>query len=149
MKILFFKDVPRLGKRGEIKEVSDGYAKNFLIPKKFATIATADIQARLEKETREAAASQAKQQAKLKQLQQDLVKRTFTLKVKVGDKGQIFGGLHAKDIIAVVNDKINTNLEKQQVDLEYPIKKLGEHIVPLKLGGGITAELKINVKALT
>ena len=147
MKVIFLKDVPGQGRKGEIRDVSSGYADNFLIPKKFAQAATAEIQGKIAKESREAEAKHHKEIARLQGLKTDLEKRVFTLKVKVGDKGQVFGGVHEKDIAKAVGDKTGYPLEKNQVIIDTAIKQIGSHQVKLKLGSAITALLKINVEA--
>ncbi len=147
MKIILLKDVAGQGRRGEIREVNDGYAKNFLIAKGFAQIATSQIQAKAAKESKEAEVKKLKEVEKLQNLKVDLEKRTFTVKVKVGDKGQIFSGVHEKDIISAMNNKMGLSLEKNQVSLEKPIKELGEHKVKLKLASGIIPIINIHVEA--
>jgi len=147
MKIIFIKELTGTGKKGEIKEVNDGYAKNFLIAKGFAVVATSDIIARVEKEGKEASAKKQKELSRLQTLKQDLEKRVFAVKVKVGDKGQIFSGVHEKDVAKAINDVMRTSLEKNQVDLIAVIKQLGQHEVKVKLTGGISANVKINVEA--
>lgn len=147
MKIILLKDIANIGKRGEIKEVNDGFAKNSLIPKKLAAIATVEIQTRVAKESREAEEKKQRAHQKLESLKQELQKRTFTIQVKVGDKGQIFGGAHEKDIISVINSKLNTNLDKSVIHLKHPLKEAGVHNVKIKLGHGIETETKINLEA--
>jgi len=148
MKVIFIKDAPGQGRKGEIKEVSEGYAHNFLIPKGFAQTATADIQAKIAKESKEAEAKKQKESVRLLQFKADMEKRTFAVKVKVGDKGQIFGSIHEKDIALVIASKMNIQLEKHQVELISSIKALGEHKVKVKLGSGVTATVKINAEAI-
>lgn len=147
MKVIFVKELSGVGKRGEIKEVSDGYAKNFLIAKGFAQVATPDILAKVEKEKKEAVAKSQKEIAKLQALKSDLEKRIFTVKVKVGDKGQIFSGVHEKEVAKVLSDVIKTGFEKKQVEIGSIIKSLGQHQVKVKLGPNIIATVKINVEA--
>jgi len=146
MKIIFIKDLPGSAKKGEIKDVSDGYAQNFLIAKGFARVATAEIQEKIAKENKEREIKKLKEIEKLRTLKLDLEKRTFTVKVKVGDKGQVFGGVHEKDVAKVISDKIGRAIEKNQVEIPSAIKQLGEHQVKVKLSGGITANVKIKVE---
>ncbi len=146
MKVIFIKDSPSQGRKGEIKEVSDGFAKNFLIAKGFAQVATTEIQTKVAKEQKEADDKHRREIVRLQSAKQDLEKRVFTIKVKVGDKGQIFSGVHEKDVLSAVNGKTNLSLEKNQVDLTKPIKELGEHQVKLKLASGITASIKIKIE---
>ena len=147
MKVIFLKDQPGGGKKGEIKEVASGYAQNFLIAKGFAQVATAEIQAKVVKESKEADAKKQKEFSKLQSLKQDLEKRTFTVKVKVGDKGQIFSGVHEKEIAKTVADATKIDLDKNQIELSGIIKQLGEHQVKLKLAPGVVAAIKIKVEA--
>jgi large subunit ribosomal protein L9 len=148
MKVIFLKDTPGQGRRGEVKEVSDGFAKNFLIAKGFAQVATVDMQNRLNKEAKEQEAKIQKQILNAQSLKQDLEKRIFIVKVKVGAKGQIFGAVHEKEIVVAVNGKLATEFEKSQVEILTPIKTLGEHTVKIKLAPGVLASVKINVEAL-
>ncbi|MCL5666878.1 MAG: 50S ribosomal protein L9 [Patescibacteria group bacterium] len=148
MKVIFLKDAPGQGRRGEIKDVSEGYARNFLIPRGFVQTATVDIQAKIAKESKEAENKRLKEIEKLRLLKSDLEKRTFTLKVKVGDKGQIFGSVHEKDVVQTINHKMNANLEKHQIALPVPIRALGEHQAKVKLGSGLEANIKLHVEAL-
>ncbi len=86
MKVVFTKDLPGQAKRGDLKDVSEGYAQNFLIPKGFAQPATPQIQNKIAKESKEAEIKKLKEIEKLKALQAEIEKRTFTVKVKVGEK---------------------------------------------------------------
>jgi large subunit ribosomal protein L9 len=147
MKVIFLKDAAGQGKKGEIKEVSSGFAANFLIPKGIAQIATTDLQLKIQKETREAAAKETREKEKLQALKQEMEKRTFTIKVKVGDKGQVFGGVHEKDISEVIKGKMSISLGKTQIKIPEPIKKLGSHKVNVDLGHHVTANVNINVEA--
>lgn len=146
MKVLFIKDVLGGPKRGQIKDVSDGYAQNFLIPKGFAQIATPEIIARIEKEGKEAEAKKLKEIEKLKHLKAEMEKREFAVKVKVGDKGQVFGGVHEKDIAKAVGEKMGMAIDKSQVELSGIIKEIGMHEAKLNLSSGIIAKIKINIE---
>ena len=146
MKVVFIKDLPGTAKKGELKDVNDGYAKNFLIAKGFAKTATPEVQAKIAKESREAEAKKQKETGKLKALKTELEKHIFTIRIKVGDKGQIFSGVHSKDIIKAVMDKVGTSIDRSQVDLTKPIKELGEHQVKIKLAPGVVAIVKIYIE---
>ena len=148
MKVILLKDVPKIGQRGQICEVSDGYAKNFLLAKKLASVATPDVQAKVAKESRELEEKKKRQTSKLQDLKKELETKTFVIKVKVGDKGQIFGGAHEKDIVSAINTKLETNFEKSAIHIDHPIKQLGEHKVSIKMGSGITATANITIEAL-
>jgi len=149
MKVIFLKDVPGQGKKGEVKEVSEGYGSNFLIPKGFAQVATKQIQDKVAKETREGQAKQAKAEAKSNALKKDLEKRTFTVRLKVGDKGQIFGGIKDTKVIDAINNKMNTRFDKSALDMPHGIKTIGAHQATIKLGQGMKATITINIEPLT
>jgi large subunit ribosomal protein L9 len=146
MKVIFIKDQPGGAKKGQVKEVSDGYASNFLIPKGFAQVATREIQSKLEKEGREAESKKQKLQSQAAALKADIEKRVFAVKVKVGNKGQIFSGVHGKDIAQAVSSKMNISFEKNQVELARPLKELGPHTIKIRLAGNTAANIKINIE---
>lgn len=147
MKVIFLKELPGQGRKGEIKEVNSGYANNFLIAKGYAAVATAEVQAKFNKESKEAETKKLKEIEKLNKLKTDLEKRIFTVKVKVGDKGQIFSGVHEKDVAKAINDVMSTALQRNQIELGAVIKQIGEHQVKVKLGPGVSAHPKIKVEA--
>lgn len=144
MKVLYIRDVQG-GKHGQVKDVSDGYAVNFLIPKGFAVLATPQIIARVEKESKEAGVKHQRELDKLAHLKIEMEKREFIVKVKVGDKGQLFGGVHEKDVAKAVSEKMNTAVDKSQIELPGIIKDLGIHQARVKLANGIMANIKINI----
>ena len=140
MKIIFLKDVKNVGRRGEIKEVSDGYAKNFLLPRGIAELATTEIinninQARIstEKEV-------AKKQEKIKQLENE-VRLEFNL--KTGKKGETYGSVTREDIIEALQQKNYNDIE---VQLLKPLKQIGEHAVDISYGNNTTGKLNIVIK---
>ncbi len=148
MKVILLADVPKVGRKGEVKEVSDGLANNMLLRKKLAIVATKEA---MDKHTREQRLNeQAKDKAiqKAQEARTELERRIFTVRVKVGDKGQIFKGVHEKDIAAAIYEKTKIEVDKSQIDAHKTIKQLGEHTVNIKLGQGVTAKTKINLEAL-
>lgn len=148
MKIIFLKDVGGQGRKGEVKEVSEGFAKNFLISKNLAQIATPQIIAKLEKEQREAKGKKNREAEKFKVLKNDLERRVISLLVKVGERGQVFGGVHEKEIAKAVSEKFSVSVDRHQIEIPSAIKSLGEHVVKVKLGQGIVANVKVKVEAL-
>lgn len=152
MKVIFLKDYIQAGsaswRKGDIKEVSDGYATNFLFAKKIAEPATAQVIAKIQKEAKEHEAKKNKELERLKQLKTDIEKRLFCLKVKVGDKGQFFGSIQEKDVAKNISEKMGISLEKHQIEIGKPIKTLGEHFADIKLAPGILAKVRIQIEAL-
>lgn len=146
MKVIFIKDSPGQGKKGELKDVSDGYAVNFLIPKGFAQLATQELQHTIEKEGKEAQAKKQKELARLTAFKQELEKKIFTLHVKVGAQGQIFGGVHEKEIAKAVTEKTGHEIQKSHISIPHPIKAIGEHLADIKLAPNVIAKVKINIQ---
>ncbi len=147
MEVILLKDVPKIGRQGEVKKVSDGFGTNMLIKKGLAVIATKEAKDKVAKATKSKEESKNKIKTKAEQNKAELEKRTFTLKVKVGDKGQIFSSVHEKDVATVIFQKTKIQLEKNQFEALHGIKQLGEHFIKIKLGQGITAKTKINLEA--
>ncbi len=147
MKIVLTKDVAGLGKQGSVHEVNNGYGNNFLIKKGLAKLATPDVLKKLEKEQAEATAKEARIRALLSQQKLELEKRTFTIIMKLGPKGQIFGGIKPADIVAAIKTKTKIELEKHQLDIPKDIKQPGKHTIEAKLGKGIIASVTISIEA--
>ncbi len=147
MKVLFIKNCPGHGQKGEVKEVSSGFAQNFLIKKGFAQLATDAIIQKLNKEEKEIKAKKEKELAKIQKIIQEAQNKVFTVPVKVGAKGQIFGSIDTKVLIDLVNKKLGTNYLKTDLVIPHGLTKLGEYTVELKVGNGNLAKLKVNVTA--
>lgn len=148
MKVILLKDVPKIGRRGEIKEVSAGYASNFLIRQGLAQAATAAATAKLATEKRDKDSQKARAQEQAKRQKTELEKRIFAVKVKTGDKGQIFGGVKEKDVAAAIYQKTKIQLDKSQIQIPHGIKQIGIHVITIKLTSGVSAQTKINLESL-
>lgn len=144
MRVVLLKDVPDLGKKGDIKDVSDGYGRNFLMRNKLVEILTPQVARRLEieREKEEKAAMALKNQTLA--LKEKIEKLKLVLKTKIGESGQIFGSITPTKILAEL-EKNSIKLERDQV-LSKPIKTLGENKIKIKLPQGIEAELKIIIE---
>lgn len=147
MKVILLKDVPKVGKKGEIKEVSDGYANNMLIKNRLAVVATKEAEAKLNKERKERDIKKEKEVGKLHHQKQELERRTFTVKVKTGERGQVFAGINEKELVAVIFQKTKIHLDKNQITLPKGIKALGIYPAKVRLGRGVEFEIKLNVEA--
>ncbi len=148
MQVILLTDVPKIGRKGEMKNVSTGFGTNMLIKKGLAILSTKEAQDKVAKQVKVVEDSKLKARTKAGLQKQELEKRTFTVKVKVGDKGQIFSSIHEKDVAEAVFQKTKIQLDKNQFEPLHGIKQLGEHFVTVKLGQGITAKTKINLEAL-
>jgi large subunit ribosomal protein L9 len=147
MKVLLTKDVPGLGRAGEVKEVSDGHARNFLIPKHLALPATQTVLAQVQKEEQERQAKVAKQQEILEQLKQKLASKTFTIKAKA-EKNTLFAAIHPDQIARAINEKLNLEILPNQVVIATPVKTLGAHEVAIRFGEKSLIKVSLNIETL-
>lgn len=148
MKVILKEDVKTLGKKGKVCEVSDGYARNFLIPRGLAMEATqGNVQDLAHKQKQEDMRKQKEKQEAL-----DLCERIKTLdiiiKVKVGEKGRLFGSVTNKEIADVLDKEYKLKLDKRKIEVKESIKGLGEFPVTVKLHSEVTANLSIKIEAL-
>ena len=145
MKVILLEDVKALGKKGEIVNVSDGYARNCIFPKKLGLEATSknlnDLKLQKANEDKKAQAllDEAKELAK------KVEAGKVTLSIKVGEGGRTFGSVSSKEIAAEVKKQMNLDIDKKKIQLKDAIKTLGTHAVPVKLHAKVTAELKVVV----
>ncbi|HJC80087.1 50S ribosomal protein L9 [[Ruminococcus] torques] len=146
MKVILLQDVKSLGKKGEIVNVNDGYARNFILPKKLGVEATGknlnDL--KLQKNNEKKVAQENLDAAK--KLAAELAEGKVELAIKVGEGGRAFGSVSSKEIAAAVKEQMNLEVDKKKIQLKEAIKSLGTHIVSVKLHPEVTAELKVVVK---
>lgn len=145
MKVLLIKDVKSLGKAGEIKEVKDGYGKNFLIGKGFAKHATDAVIAEWEEQQRLSAEAQAEEIAGLEALKEQLEQLEVTITKKLGNTGHLFGAVTKDDIAKALESEHEIVIDKKHIEAKNAIKMTGSHTVDVKLGHGIHAGLKLDV----
>ncbi len=145
MKIILLEDVKSLGKKGQIVNVSDGYARNFVLPKKLGLEATSknlnDL--KLQKANEEKVAQQILDEAK--ELAAKVEAGKVEVKIKVGEGGRTFGSVSTKEIAIAVKEQMGYDIDKKKIQLKDAIKTLGTHMVPVKLHQKVTAELKVIV----
>ena len=146
MKVLLIKDVKSLGKIGEVKEVKDGYGKNFLIGKGFAKHATKEILEEHEKSEKRRIAKEAKEIGDLKQLAEILEKIEIIITKKIGQNGHLFGAITKEEVIEALIAQHNIKLDKKHITDKVAIKTIGEHDLDFKLGHGIHANLHVDVQ---
>jgi large subunit ribosomal protein L9 len=144
MKIILLDDVAAVGRRGEVRDVSDGYARNFLIPKKLALSASAGNLKNLEhiKKQQDSKAARIKDDAHA--LQARIEALTYEERRQASEEGKLFGSVTSQDIVEFL-DKHGVKIERRRVHLDEPIKALGETSVPVRLHADITAQLKVSV----
>ena len=147
MKVLLIKDVKSLGKAGEIKDVKDGYGKNFLIGKGFAKHATPEVIEEWNKEQERLAQVLEAEIAEAKDIKEKIDSTKFTVKHKVGANGHLIGSVTNKEIQQVMYEQANIAIDKKQITLKDKIKTIGIFEADCKLGNGIHATAKIDVIA--
>ena len=145
MKVILTADVKSLGKKGEIVDVSDGYARNMLVPKKLGVEANSkninDL--KLQKANEDKVAKEILEQAKA--LAAEIAEKSVTVSIKVGEGGKTFGSVSSKEIAEAAKAQIDLELDKKKIQLSGPIRTLGVTMVPVKLHPKVTAELKVHV----
>lgn len=146
MKIILLEDVKSLGKKGQVVNVSDGYARNFILPKKLGLEANDKNmnELKLQKAHAEKLAQEKYEEAKA--LAAKLEAGQVVLRIKTGEGGKLFGSVSTKEIAAEVNTQLGLSVDKKKMQLSEPIKSLGTHLVPVKVHPKVTAELKVKVE---
>lgn len=146
MKVILLEDVKSLGKKGDIVKVSDGYARNMILPKKLGVEATAknlnDL--KLQKANEEKIAQENYQAAV--DFAKDLEDKEVVLTLKVGENGRTFGSISSKEISEAAREQLNLEIDKKKLQLSGPIRDLGVTQVPVKLHPKVTGSLKVFVK---
>lgn len=145
MEIVLLEDVKALGKKGQIVKVNDGYARNFILPKKLGVEATSKNLNDLKLQKANAEKIAAEQLAAAKELAAKINELTVTLKMKAGEGGKAFGSVSSKEIAAAAAEQLNLELDKKKLVLPEPIKTFGNHEVPVKLHKDVTAKLTVKV----
>lgn len=146
MKIILLEDVKALGKKGQVVEVSDGYAKNFILKKKLGVEATNatmnDLKLKKASEEKQAAALLAAAKA----MAAELEGKSVTLAIKAGEGGKAFGSVSSKEIAAAYKEQCGVELDKKKIQLPEAIKSFGVHEVPIKLHPNVTGKLHVKVQ---
>ena len=144
MEVILREDIEKLGSRGQVVNVAPGYARNFLLPKRLAVPATAGNKKIVEQERQAHLRREAKAKSEAQDLAQLVNGVTITIAQKAGENDQLFGSVTAKDIADALAAK-NYTIDRRKVELEEPIKQLGEFKVPVRLHREVTAEVTVQV----
>ena len=144
MKIILLDDVAKVGRRGEVQDVSDGYARNYLIPQKLAVAATPGNLRNLEHIQRQQESKAARIQADAESVRQRIEGLTYEQRRQASEEGKLFGSVTSQDIADFLG-RSGIQVERRHIALDEPIKTLGEHAVPVRLHAGVTAQLKVAV----
>ena len=146
MEVVLLEDVKALGKKGQIVKVNEGYARNFILPKKLGVEATPKNLNDLKLQKANAEKIAAQQLAAAKELAEKLEAASVTLSIKAGANGKTFGSVSSKEIGKAIEDQIGLEIDKKKVQLKDALKTLGTHKVPVKLHPEVTAEVTVEVK---
>ncbi|HCL01094.1 MAG TPA: 50S ribosomal protein L9 [Lachnoclostridium phytofermentans] len=148
MQVILLDDVKALGKKGEVVNVSDGYARNFILPKKLGLEATPknlnDL--KLQKAAEAKLAQEILEQAQA--LAKEIESKSILLKIKSGEGGRTFGSVSTKEIAIALKEQLGYDIDKKKLVLNDQIKNMGTYTVPVKLHPKVTAELKVKVDSL-
>ncbi len=148
MKIILLQDVKSLGKKDEIVNVSDGYARNFIFKKNLGVEATSknlnDL--KLKQKNNEKIAAENLEAAKA--FAAEIADKSIQVSIKAGKDGRAFGSVSTKEIAAAAKEQLNYDLDKKKMQLKEPIKNIGTYMVPIRLHPKVTAELKVIVKGI-
>jgi len=146
MQVVLLKDVKRLGKAGDVRNVADGFARNYLLPRGLAAPATGGAV----REAQEHAAAQAKhlarEQAQAQTLAEALQGVALTIKARAGETGHLYGSVTTADIAEALEKQTGKTVDRRKIALEEPIRDLGTYEVPVKLSGDVTATIKVTVE---
>ncbi len=145
MKVILQQDVKGQGKKGDIVNVSDGYARNFLLPRGQAIEANKKNLARLKEQKAVEQKRKQQEQEEFSELAKRLSGKAVTIKAKAGDQDKLFGSVTSKEIAEQLKEQFNIEIDKKKINLPEPIKHLGTFTVEVKLYPGISAQLQVNV----
>ena len=145
MEVVLLEDVKALGKKGQIVKVNDGYARNFILPKKLGIEATSKNLNDLKLQKANADKIAAEQLQAAKDLAADLAEKSITLSIKAGEGGQACGSVSSKEITKAIQDQLGMEIDKKKLVLPEPLKTFGTHEVPIKLHRDVTGKLAVKV----
>jgi large subunit ribosomal protein L9 len=147
MKVLLTQDIDRVGKAGQVKNVADGYARNYLLPKGLAIAATQGALKQADTIRKAEERRQAQLFAQAQAIAAQLEDKSLNFQAKAGESGKLYGSVTAHDIAEAVLEQIGLEIDKRKIELQEPIRMVGTHTVPVKLAASLVATLSIIVEA--
>lgn len=145
MKVIFLEDVPPVAQAGEMKEVADGYARNFLFPKKLAVLADARTTHLVEVQLKRKARLQAETEAEMKELAKQLEGREIVLKARAGAEDRLYGSITNADIVEELSRSAGVAVDKRKIELDNPIREVGNYEIAIRLTKDIIPKIKLTV----
>jgi large subunit ribosomal protein L9 len=146
MKVVLTQDVPSLGKAGEIKEVADGYGRNYLIPKGYASLATKGLIKQAQERAEAQRKRDIKNRADAEQLAQRINGQTLRFVVRVGELDRLYGSITNGDLAEKLQQQMGIEIDRRKIELGDPIKRAGVYSVPVRLATGVEARLNVVVE---
>jgi len=145
MKILLRSDVKGVGRRGDIVNVSAGHARNFLLPKDLAVVANDGTVAQAEVMRKAQELKAATDRESARSLASSLATKVITISAKAGNEGRLFGSITSTEIVKAIFDQTGATIDRKQVQLEAPLRQLGEHVVVLELFAEVLTNMSVNI----
>lgn len=145
MKLLLRADVDGVGKRGDLVDVADGYARNYLVPKGFALVATPGMEAQADQMRRARMLKDAADRSAAEEIAKVLVPSVISVSAKSGPEGRLFGSVTAVDIVKAVEAQTGIEIDRKALDLTEPIKATGSHSVPTRLHADVQFQITVEV----
>ena len=145
MKVILKQDIKGVGKKDEVVNASDGYARNFLLPKNMAVEANAENMSKLKAKQDSKAFKKSQEKEEALKIADKLSKILLKVPVKAGENGKIFGGVSAKEIAELLESSYKITVDKKKIELKEPIKTLGERKISIKLFEGVIGTLRLDV----
>ena len=145
MKVVFIEDVQNVAGAGEIKEVADGYGRNFLIPRKLAVLADASASQIAEVQLKKKARKQAQFEAEMIELAKQFEGKEIVLKARTGAKGRLYGSITSADIASELSNSIGSAVDKRKIELDDPIRELGSYEIAVRLTKDIAPKIRLTV----
>jgi len=145
MKVIFLQDVPSVARAGDIKEVADGYGRNFLIPKKLALLVNSPATSLIKRQLKIKADSQEQIEAEAIKLAEQLTGKEIILKARAGAKDRLHGSITSADIASELQNTTGLVVDKRKIELDEPIRQLGSYEVAIRLAKDITPQIKVTV----
>ena len=145
MKVVFIEDVPNVAEVGEIKDVADGYGRNYLIPRKLAVLADARATQIVETRKKRKARIEAETEAEMRELAKQLEGLDIVIKAKAGTKDRLYGSITNADIAEEVSKSAGLEIDKRKIELEKPIHEIGSYDIPIRLTKDIIPKVKLSV----
>lgn len=147
MKVILLKDVPKIGRRYEIKEVSDGYARNFLLKNKLGEIATDAMIKKMDEEKKKMHADRLNREARVNEHIAAISKEPIVIESKANEEGHLFAGIKKEEVLKLIIKK-GADIKSDELDMDKPLKEVGVHEISIKISGKI-AKIKIEVRPRT